>query len=319
MSDEFSVRFGPAVAAWVAKQAQGSVREKVVALRAAYEKGANSSSIDLAAYLVMRAPATFAAVSAALIEVVRLAPDFAPKSMCDIGAGPGTASFVASTHFTGLQRTTMIEADARFAALAKDLAPKLPFAAEVSQQSLWDPLEKSDLLIAGYVLAELPADAAARATLHFWQACEGVLVLVEPGTPQGFARIRACRGALLNAGANIIGPCTHDGDCPIQGDDWCHFKTRLARSRAHMHAKGGTVPFEDEAFCWLAVARFPVQRDAARIMAPPKASKAAVNFKLCSASGLHDEMIASRDKATYKRVRKLKWGDGFSRHVSGQR
>jgi ribosomal protein RSM22 (predicted rRNA methylase) len=32
---------------------------------------------------------------------------------------------------------------------------------------------------------------------------------------------------------------------------------------------------------------------------------------------LQDETIASRDKATYKRARKLKWGDGFSRHISG--
>ena len=172
----------------------------------------------------------------------------------------------------------MIEADARFAAVAKDLAPNLPFAADVRRQSLSDPLEKSDLLIAGYVLAELPVDSAARAALHLWQACDGVLVLVEPGTPQGFARIRACRDALLKVGAHIIGPCTHDGACPMQGDDWCHFKTRLARSRAHMHAKGGTVPFEDEAFSWLAVARFAVQREAARIMAPPKASKVGITF-----------------------------------------
>ena len=317
MSDEFSVSFGPAVAAWVAKQAQGSVRERVVALRAAYEKGANSSSIDPAAYLAVRAPATFAAVSAVLSEVGRLAPDFAPNSMSDIGAGPGTASFAAAAYFTSLQCTAMIEADARFAAIANDLTQNLPFAAEVRRQSLSDPLEKSDLLIAAYVLAELSVESAAKAALHLWQACDGVLVLVEPGTPQGFARIRACRNTLLKAGANTIGPCTHDGACPMRGDDWCHFKTRLSRSRAHMHAKGGTVPFEDEAFSWLAVARFAVQREAARIMAPPKANKVGITFSLCCASGLQDDMIASRDKATYKRARKLKWGDGFSRHISG--
>ena len=319
MSDEFSVSFGPAVQLWLAKQAQGPVREKVVALRAAYEKGANSSTVDLAAYLSVRAPATFAAISAALSEVARLAPEFSPQSLTDVGAGPGTASFAAATHFASLQRTAMIEADERFAAVAKELAPNLPFAADVRRQSVSDPLEKSDLLIAGYVLAELPVDSVARAALHLWQACEGVLVLVEPGTPQGFARILSCRDALLKVGANLIGPCTHNGACPMQGGDWCHFKTRLARSRAHMHAKGGTVPFEDEAFSWLAVARFAVQREEARIMAPPKGSKVGITFNLCCASGLQDEMIASRDKATYKRVKKFKWGDGFSRHNSGIR
>ncbi len=318
MADEFSVSFGEAISTWLGKQGQGSLREKVAGLRTIYEKGASSTHVDLAAYLAVRAPATFAAVSAVLREVLHLAPEFAPQSLADIGAGPGTASFAAAAHFVSLKSAVMVEADQRFAALAEELAGSLPFAAKVRRQSLLATLEPADLVIAAYVLAELPVEAAVQAALHLWQASTGALVLIEPGTPQGFARIRSCREILLKAGANIIGPCTHDAACPMAGDDWCHFKARLARSREHMHAKGGVVPYEDESYAWLAVGRFPARREEARIMAPPAASKIGINLRLCGASGLREEMIASRDKATYKRAKKLKWGDGFSPTGSGE-
>lgn len=312
MSDGFSARFGPAIATWAGERGQGPLRHKTSALRAAYAQGANSVGIDPAAYLTVRAPATFASITAALNTVAKTAPDFAPKLLCDVGAGPGTASFAAAELFASLTQSRMIEPDSRFADLAQNLAPFLPFAADVRQQSLLAPLEKSDLLIAAYVLAEIPLDAAASTVLHLWQACEGILVLVEPGTPQGFARIRLCRDALLQVKAHIIGPCTHDAPCPIPDKDWCHFKQRLARSRQHMHAKSGTVPFEDEAYSWLAVARFSVPRAVARIVGVPKTSKTGIALPLCSASGLTTEIVASRDKLHYKQARKLKWGEGFS-------
>jgi ribosomal protein RSM22 (predicted rRNA methylase) len=135
-------------------------------------------------------------------------------------------------------------------------------------------------------------------------------VLVEPGTPQGFARIREARAALIAEGAHVAAPCTHDNQCPMAGGDWCHFSQRLRRSRDHMLMKGAQVPFEDERYSYVVLTRQAVARGA-RILAPPLEAKPGLTFKLCDETGLRSEFVGSRDKDETRRVRKKAWGDLF--------
>jgi len=318
MSSELPQGLRQRVNAWLAENDQSSQREAVRTLSARYAAGQASTAIGLAPYLAARMPATFAAVATVLAEVAKLSPEFAPTTMLDVGAGPGTASFAARAQWVSLKHFTLVESDPRFAELAKALAHNELPNFEILHQRLQQLERRAEVVIAAYVMVEQPETEVPAVALKLWRACDDTLVLVEPGTPQGFARLRAARIALINEGANLIGPCTHQNACPMAGNDWCHFKARLARSREHMHAKGAIVPFEDEAYSWLAVKRFPVTREQARIIAPPKASKVGIRLNLCSATGLQEELIASRAKATYKRARKLKWGDGFSLSESGE-
>jgi ribosomal protein RSM22 (predicted rRNA methylase) len=78
-----------------------------------------------------------------------------------------------------------------------------------------------------------------------------------------------------------------------------------------MHAKKATVSFEDEKFSYMIASRQPRALEGARILSPPIENKAEIKFKLCAANGLAQQSIARRDKAEYKRVRKLDWGDLF--------
>src|SRR5262245_65845024 len=50
-----------------------------------------ASDEDALAYLAVRLPATYAAVRASFAAIKQARPDFAPKTVLDIGAGPGTA------------------------------------------------------------------------------------------------------------------------------------------------------------------------------------------------------------------------------------
>lgn len=305
-----------AVASWLQTMGGAELRVKSGQLIESYAKGQASRHIDLAAYLTTRLPATYAAVRRVLGEVALIAPGFLPSSMLDIGAGPGTASWAAQVEWPDIANITMIEADARFAELASNFAKQstLPalMNAAISKSKLAEVQNKADLIIAAYVFAELAEKEAVGAALKLWQQTEHTLVIIEPGTPRGFARIKAARQALIKAGAYMIGPCTHAHACPMAGGDWCRFTVRLARSREHMHAKQATAPFEDESFSWIAVSRHAAALPQARIVAPPELEKHGIALKLCSTKGLTIRQIARRDKAAYKQHRKLAWGDALA-------
>jgi ribosomal protein RSM22 (predicted rRNA methylase) len=305
--------FQGAIAAWLEAHASGGRREGSAALSATYRAGRTSGSIDLASYLVARLPATYAAVSRVLAEAAALRPGFSPGSLLDAGSGPGTASWAAAAVWPALERINFLDNMPEFLRLAAGLASGGPGplanarAVPGSIEALPDDVH-ADLVIAAYALAELGLARIGAAAAKLWAASRSMLVIVEPGTPAGFARIRAAREALLKLGAVPVAPCTHSVACPITGEDWCHFSVRLARSRAHMHAKGASVPFEDERFCYLVLSREGEPSGLARIVAPPLHAKPGSTFRVCTQGRLEARYVARREKAAYKHARKLEWG-----------
>jgi ribosomal protein RSM22 (predicted rRNA methylase) len=134
-------------------------------------------------------------------------------------------------------------------------------------------------------------------------------VIVEPGTPAGYARIIDVRAQLIAAGAHVAAPCPHDRKCPLTAPDWCHFTQRLPRSRAHKQIKAAERPFEDEKFIYLALTREPATVHRARVLRQPELTKVEVTAKLCTAEGLSITKVPRRAKAEYARARHWRWGD----------
>jgi ribosomal protein RSM22 (predicted rRNA methylase) len=304
--------FPPALAGTIAQMLQG-VSRKDLAVRAgklsvAYRAGQSSAGVagpdDALAYLLARAPATFAAAAAVFGRVEQVVPDFAPATLLDIGAGPGTATWAAMAAWPSLTGVSMLEPNASFRTLAQKLMP----AARIIAGDLGAEKSGADLVVAAYVLAEQPERIAGAIAADLWKVTGKMLVLIEPGTPQGFVRIRLARAALIAAGAHIAAPCTHDNACPMSGDDWCHVSQRLARSRDHMTLKDASVPFEDERYSYV-VAMPEKVSSGARIIKPPVESKPGIVLPLCDETGLRNLIVAGRDKVAYRAVRKLEWGD----------
>lgn len=277
-----------------------------------------AAPVDLAAYAVARMPATYAAFRAVLEEVAERA-DFAPASLIDIGCGPGTAAWAALDAFPDIAAATLVDAHAGMIGLGRQLAAQGPRALagaawiEAPMARHLPGAAKADLVVAGYALNEVPLDDVATLAHQFYAAATAVVVIVEPGTPQGFAVIERARGALIAAGGAVIAPCPHDGPCPLAAPDWCHFSARLPRLRAHKAAKGADVPFEDERYSYVAVARpgVVIRPAPARVLRPPKASKPATSFSLCTTEGLQHRTVAARDRDLARRTRKIGWGDVF--------
>ena len=302
-----------AVANWLQDQDGAALRAQSGRLTDVYKAGQSSARVDLAAYLTTRMPATYAAVRRVLGEMAKINPEFTPNSILDIGAGPGTASWAALSIWPELSNINMIEMDARFVELADTLAKASELEAlknaNITRAKIGATEGKAELVLAAYVFAELAEKEVGFSALKLWAQSEHTLVIIEPGTPRGFARIKAARAELMRAGAHIIGPCTHANACPMLGGEWCRFTQRLARSREHMHAKQATVPFEDENFSWIAVSRNLVKLAEARVIAPHEHDKHSITLKICNAQGISNRVIARRDKAAYKQHRKITWGD----------
>src|SRR5437868_15403947 len=84
--------------------------------------GAVRSETDALAYALARMPATYAAVTASLSALRVIRPDFAPESLLDLGAGPGTAAWAAAEAFASLKTFMLIDANDALRTLALDLA-----------------------------------------------------------------------------------------------------------------------------------------------------------------------------------------------------
>ncbi len=318
MSPELPPPLRAALERELAGASRRDLAQRSAATTAAYRSGRTSAAAikgadDALAYALTRLPATYAACAAVFAEARRLAPGFVPASLLDAGCGPGTGSWAAREAFPSLDRILWLDASAPFLDLARRLAGDDLSAAPQRGDLTAGGFPKADVVLASYALAEIAPAAQPGVVASLWDAAEGLLILVEPGTPAGFERLRAARSGLIAAGARILAPCPHDGACPIAAPDWCHFSVRLPRSRDHRLAKGAEVPFEDEKFAYVVAARPHV--DAAprtpRVLARPRAGKPGIDLRLCTETGLEQRFVPRRDKAAHAVARRLDWGDAL--------
>jgi len=280
--------------------------------------GAIKSESDALAYALARMPATYAAIASCLNALCEARPDFAPRSLLDVGAGPGTASWAVAQALPSLVSFVLLDANPALRALALDFSrdslrlSDLTYDAGEARAAL-ARAEPADLVIASYLIGELGEAERKSLPAAMWAKTGDILLIVEPGTPAGYARILAARGELVAAGAQVLAPCPHEQRCPLAPPDWCHFSQRLPRSRSHKQVKGADAPFEDERFSYVALTRRGGGERASRVLAQPAIGKAEVIAKLCTTGGMVMARVPRRDKEAYRRARHWRWGEVVSR------
>ncbi|RWO47213.1 MAG: methyltransferase type 11 [Mesorhizobium sp.] len=275
-----------------------------------------AEEIAVKAYLATRLPATYAAVRASLDALSEARPDHAPKTLLDVGAGPGTVLWAALDLWPDLEQAVLIEASAAVrrvgtALAAEAMTARVAWLAGDATLDLAD-LKPAELVTCAYVLDEIVPVSLPKLIDRLWQLTDDTLLVVEPGTPAGWQRILAVRRQLIEAGAHVLAPCPHAAPCPLVPPDWCHFSRRVARSRLHRLAKDADVPWEDEKFIYVAASRHAAAPPQARVIAPPKSGSGKVLLKLCEKDGSADEkLFTKRDGDVFKAARRLDWGDAL--------
>ncbi|MEW2291421.1 small ribosomal subunit Rsm22 family protein [Streptomyces sp. NPDC006743] len=301
------------------RQAAGAVERLIANYRGSTPTDAPilRDRADVAAYAAYRMPATFEAVRAALTAFARTVPGWTPADHVDVGGGTGAATWAVAATWAGRRPVTVLDWAEPALALGREIAAAHPGlrAARWQRARIGAALDlgTADLVTVSYVLGELTGqdraavvDAAARAAQ--------TVVVVEPGTPDGYARVIEARDRLVAAGFRIAAPCPHSAACPIvPGTDWCHFSARVSRSSLHRQVKGGSLAYEDEKFGYVAATRLPGATPApARVVRRPQIRKGQVLLDLCEPDEqLRRRTVTKRHGDLYKAARDTDWGDAW--------
>ncbi len=287
------------------------------------------------AYLALRLPATYAACYRVLQRLVEAAPHFSPKSMLDLGSGPGSAVLAALSCFS-LDKIDLIEQNKLFIDVGRKLLQGVNDQAQEIQKEIqfdcrnfnnYSITNDYDVIMASYSFSEAPQEVTKRLIEEGLSKCT-YFIIVEPGTPYGFASLMQYRDQAIKLGATCIAPCPHNLTCPmIAGNKeskasessqvWCHFSERLPRFHLQKVLKEATLGFEDEKYCYLILSSNTssktsgsISHNSSRIVNTPQKHSGHVRLSLCTPSGtLETQTISRRDGSLYKAARKSEWGD----------
>ena len=273
-----------------------------------------TQEVEALAYAVVRMPATFGAVTSALESTLSVY-DGSIHKVLDVGAGTGAGTWAAGMLLKNSPTFICIERENAMLQLGRKLtaSEQCPFQAQwICQDLTRTPIGTSgDLVLASYVLNEMDSATRERVLNELWEKTEGVLLIVEPGTPEGFHQICSVRNQLLARGGHIIAPCPHSQPCFLNEEDWCHFTCRIARTRLHKLMKGGDAPYEDEKFSYLAVSRVQGRSTPARVLRHPLKEPGRISLRLCTQDGIREQTITKKQGNLFKIARKSTSGDTF--------
>lgn len=253
-------------------------------------------------YAVYRLPATYSAFGEALKHTLELYKDNI-DSVIDVGSGSGSASLAVSHLLPNIKNYTLLERNKYMMEIGKTLHNFNYVNYDLSIDNLDI---NSDLVISSYVLNELDQNSRINAINKMWDMTNKIMLIVEPGTPEGFALTREIRDYLISIGGHIISPCPHMGVCL---NIWCHFSTRVSRSKLHKDIKGGDAPYEDEKYSYIAFSKSEVIPCKNRILRHPQINPGFIELEVCSKDGFKKIKYSKKDKELFKKARKSDAGD----------
>ncbi len=262
-------------------------------------------------YLATRMPATFT-VGYKILGDLSLQEENI-ESLLDLGSGPGTMLWVTQEVFPSLKQATLIESDKAFL----EISAKLLESNQEKTHIKWinssldkeTAFQRHDLVTLSYVLGELDPIVQKNVLKASWDATLKNLVIIEPGTPEGFEKIKEARQYLIEQDAFIVAPCTHENKCPMVGKDWCHFSQRFERSLFHRLVKDASLTYEDEKYSFVIASKKPLPRPSSRIVRKPKHGSGHFILDLCTQDGIKRVIVSKKTPELYRLAHHLKWGD----------
>ena len=272
-----------------------------------------SDEIQALVYAAVRMPATYAAVRNALENSI-MYNDVIIDTVIDVGAGTGAASLAAADvfepgHISLIEREDCMRKCGTeiFASMQSKFLEEAEWYSEDILNGNTD--RHADLVMSSYMINEIKLQDREAVFDRLWNMTDKMLLIVEPGTMEGFEVISHAREYFLSKGLHIAAPCTHENKCRLDEDDWCHFSVRVARSRIHKLIKEADVPYEDEKFSYIAIVRDGMTSDGMRVLRHPDIRKGNIGLRVCDSQGIRNITITKKAGELFKKARKSSAGD----------
>lgn len=290
---------------------------KILSYRYMNEKRTGESfitkEIQAIVYSIIRMPATYGAVATALKQILELT-DTTLETILDVGAGTGAGTW-ATRDLINSKNITCIEREE----VMQNVGMKLMSNDELLKNAIWinkdivkeDISEKADLIIASYMTNELKKEERLKVICKLINATNKILLIVEPGTPEGHQIIKDIKKYCIKNNLYVIAPCVSQEECKLAENDWCHSICRIQRTKMHKLLKDGEAPYEDEKFSYIAISKGKIDTPSSRILRHPIIKSGFINLSLCTKDGIKNITVSKKNGTLYKQAKKKNCGDSL--------
>lgn len=273
-----------------------------------------SKEKEALAYSIMRMPATFCAVKTVLENTLSVAKNLGIDTVLDIGAGTGAATWAISElinpkEIICLEREQAMRNIGQVLMKNNDNMSNVQWVNEDITTANFD--KSADLIIASYIINELNEEQRKNTIKKLLELDSKIILIIEPGTPEGFKNIKEIQKNVLENGAYIVAPCTSQEVCKLPDDDWCHSTVRVERTKIHKMLKSGELPYEDEKFSYIAISKENLGVAKSRILRHPTIETGKITLKLCTDGNIEQKIITKKEKELFKSAKKKKCGDNL--------
>lgn len=277
---------------------------------------------DMIAYLSLRFPATYAQIASALLQIHERLPAWQPKRILDLGCGPGTGIFAATSLWPSITHATALDQEKYFISLGKELVFESKQICDISwsNESIahWVDISNTDsydLVIVANVVNELSTDTKNKLLDMLAHMKNGVVLLLEPGTQQGFEIIQSAAGK-ISPDQPLIAPYIQN--TYIKSDSyWIHFPQRFKRPefqrRVRQSMRDTSLPssdWEETKFTYVAFGNTPTTlQPYALCIGSVELYHGYLMLPLLTAYGIEKVKIMKRHKTQYRFGKNLTWGE----------
>lgn len=286
-------------------------------------------SDDAMSYLGLRTAATYAQIYGAFLQIQELLPHWKPKTMLDIGSGPGTGVWAAKTIWPMLKSATCLDRERRFLSIGKAIQSEAQLDITLSWQLgnaayvIENDTTQYDIVVIANMLDELEIPQREHLIGSAFNHRKGIMLILEPGTPLGSSIVEHAAKSLSHT--QIIAP--YSNNTLIHDDNhWLHFSQRfirpefLRRIRQHMREESLMASdWEEAKYSYVAFGKdIQTEKIWGRCIGDPTFYKGYLQVPILTDKGIESIKVMKRHKTQYVFAKKLRWGDTISTQYFSQ-